>query len=204
MGACEVKQLSLPKEWWLSEDGVILITSWRRDGMTFRDIANKIGINENTFHDWCRENPQLKDVKTTTKELVDYRVENALLKRALGFKSTEIKVTIGKKIVGGEMFQVLEEKTTKDVAPDVTACLAWLNNKKFQEWKHNRDRCVETTEEDRKVNITIVRGKGSEELLGSETNQGVNIQIGGTGRKPDSGRDPALDEWPEDWEDEEG
>lgn len=199
----EPSHTRLPKEWWMSEDGVILITSWRRDGMLVKDVAAKIGISESTLHAWCKENPQLKDILAMSKELANYKVENALLKRALGFTSTEIKVTLGKKIVGGEMFQVLEEKTTKQVAPDVTACLAWLNNKNFDVWKRNRDKCVEPTEEDRKVNITIVRGNGSDEVLGSETNQGVNIQIGGSGKKPDNGRDPSLDVWPEDWEDEE-
>lgn len=194
-------------EQWITEDGLLLITGWRRENATYAEIAERIGIDRATFYKWRDRYPELEEALQTTRDIVNYRVENALLKRALGFQSKEIKVTLGKKVVGGEMFQVLKETTTKDVAPDVTACLAWLNNNNFDKWKRNRDKVVEVTDEDKNVNITIIRGKGSDNALGSETNTGVSFDINnGTGDKgkEKSGRDPELDVWPDDFvEDEE-
>lgn len=194
-------------EQWITEDGLLLITGWRRENATYAEIAERIGIDRATFYKWRERYPELEEALQTTRDIVNYKVENALLKRALGFQSKEIKVTLGKKVVGGKMFQVLKETTTKDVAPDVTACLAWLNNNNFDKWKRNRDKVVEVTDEDKNVNITIIRGKDSDNALGSETNTGVSFDInsgtGGKGKEK-SGRDPELDVWPDDFvEDEE-
>ena len=81
------------------------------------------------------------------------------MKAALGYTTKEIKVTLGKKVLNGEVFEVLKETTTREVAPNVTACMAWLNNRKPTQWKRNRDVFISPEEANMKnVNITIVKG----------------------------------------------
>lgn len=205
VGLAKMGPQTPPVDTWLTEDGITLITAWARDGATFEQICERIGVTNTTLLRWRKAHPELNKALMTSRELVNIKVENALLKLALGFESKEIKVTLGKKAVGGELYEVLKETTTKQVAPNVTACLAWLNNREFDKWKRNRDKVAETTEEDRNVRITIIRGKDSDDELGSETNKGVDFDIkvedNKSKKKPE--RDPALDEWPEDWEDEE-
>lgn len=163
-------------DYWLTDDGLILIEAWARDGCLIEDICGKIGISRNTFDLWRKKYPEIKKALNTGKELIDYKVENALLKAALGYTSKEIKVTIGKKPFNGEMFELLKETTTKEVAPNVTACMAWLNNRKHDQWKRNRDKTLELDQEDQNITISIVRGPNDKQLEG--TNQEVSFKPG--------------------------
>lgn len=189
-------------DYWLTDDGLILIEAWARDGYLLNEIADRMGIERYTLSKWRKRYPEIAQALNTGKELVDYKVENALLKAALGYTTKEIKVTLGKKIINGETFEVLKETTTREVAPNVTACMAWLNNRKHDQWKRNRDKVLELDEEDSNINITIVRGP-KEDNLGDNVNQEVNFQP----KKQEQTKEEVPDEkdldyWPEDWEDE--
>ena len=78
---------------WLTEDGLLLIECWSRD-MTQKEVATKMGVSENTLINWKKDNVQIAQALSRGKELVDYQVECALLKRALGFKTKEVKTII--------------------------------------------------------------------------------------------------------------
>lgn len=189
-------------DYWLTDDGLILIEAWARDGYLLNEIADRMGIERYTLSKWRKRYPEIAQALNTGKELVDYKVENALLKAALGYTTKEIKVTLGKKVVNGEVFEVLKETTTREVAPNVTACMAWLNNRKHDQWKRNRDKVLELDEEDSNINITIVRGP-KEDSLGDNVNQEVNFQPKKQEQtKVEESDEKDLDYWPEDWEDE--
>lgn len=189
-------------DYWLTDDGLILIEAWARDGYLLNEIADRMGIERYTLSKWRKRYPEIAQALNTGKELVDYKVENALLKAALGYTTKEIKVTLGKKIINGEVFEVLKETTTREVAPNVTACMAWLNNRKHDQWKRNRDKVLELDEEDSNINITIVRGP-KEDSLGDNVNQEVNFQPKKQEQtKEEESDEKDLDYWPEDWEDE--
>lgn len=198
-------------DYWLTDDGLILIEAWARDGYLLNEIADRMGIERYTLSKWRKRYPEIAQALNTGKELVDYKVENALLKAALGYTTKEIKVTLGKKVVNGEVFEVLKETTTREVAPNVTACMAWLNNRKHDQWKRNRDKVLELDEEDSNINITIVRGP-KEDNLGDNVNQEVNFQPKKqeqTKVEEQEVKDQEVDEdvedldyWPDDWEDE--
>lgn len=189
-------------DYWLTDDGLILIEAWARDGYLLNEIADRMGIERYTLSKWRKRYPEIAQALNTGKELVDYKVENALLKAALGYTTKEIKVTLGKKIINGETFEVLKETTTREVAPNVTACMAWLNNRKHDQWKRNRDKVLELDEEDSNINITIVRGP-KEDNLGDNVNQEVNFQPKKQEQtKEEESDEKDLDYWPEDWEDE--
>ena len=80
--------------------------------------------------------------------------------------------------------------------------LVWLNNRKHDQWKRNRDKVLELDEEDSNINITIVRGP-KEDNLGDNVNQEVNFQPKKQGETNEEESDEKdLDYWPEDWEDE--
>ncbi len=145
-------------DYWLTEDGLILLEGWARNATTKTEIADRIGITLPTLLKWCDKYEEINRAVNSTREVVDFMVENALLKAALGYRTTEIKVTVGKKTVNGEMYELLKETTTKEVPPNVNAATLWLNNRKFDEWKRNRDKVVEIDPEDNQVTITIQRG----------------------------------------------
>lgn len=188
-------------DYWLTDDGLLLISCWVREGLNQNELCQKIGISRGQFIKWKKIYPEIAEAVKTSKEIVDYEVENALLKAALGYKKKSIKVTIGKKIVNGEIFEVLKETTTEEVGPNVTACMAWLNNRKHDQWKRNRDKMLELNEEDSNINITIVRGPQTEAALGENTNQEVHFETKKSD-EPKNVDENDKDYWPEDWEDE--
>ena len=197
------KEKESPVDYWLSDDGLILIEAWARDGYTLSEIAQRMGVARYTLSKWRQRYPDITKALNTGKELIDYKVENALLKAALGYTTKEIKVTLGKKVVSGEVFEVLKETTTREVAPNVTACMAWLNNRKHDQWKRNRDKVIDFDEEDSNINITIVRGPKQDDL-GNNVNQEVNFRPKTKEEieKENTVDEEDLDYWPDDWEDE--
>lgn len=160
-------------DYWLTDDGLLLLECWSRDGMKLKDIAANMDISSSKLSQWRNQYEEIDEALRSGKEVVDYRVENALLKCALGFETQEITVTIGKQQKGGKWFTITKETKIKEFAPNVTACLAWLNNRKPDIWKRNRDNVVEVDDEDNDIKITIVRGKEND--LEDNVNEEVTL-----------------------------
>ncbi len=200
-------------DFWITEDCLSLIRSWSRDTFSKSEIANRMGISPSTLNEWCDKYEEIDEAIRTTKEIVDYQVENALLKAALGYKTKEIKVTVGKKVINGETVEMLKETTVKEVAPNVNAAIVWLNNRKFDDWKRNRDKIVEIDPDDNQVTITINRGaKKAIEVLDDEDGDEIEVNNSATFTREqieqaESENDDEDGEWDgyeddEEWEDE--
>ena len=68
---------------WLEEDNLIRLEGWARDGLTNEQIANNIGINPKTLYEWKNKESKIGNILKRSREVVDFEVENALLKSAL-------------------------------------------------------------------------------------------------------------------------
>lgn len=68
---------------WLTEEKLILINGWSRLGFTNEEIAKKMNINASTLYDWKNRYPQIRDALKDGQEIVNFKVLNALLKKAL-------------------------------------------------------------------------------------------------------------------------
>ena len=139
---------------WLTEDGLLLLQCWARD-FSLGDIAAKIGIAPKTLVEWRKKYPEIDKAISEGKEVVDYKVENALLKVALGYTTTETKTIISPPDKNGNR-RIRVEKTEKEIAPNPTAIMCWLNNRKPEQWKRNRD-ILQTKDEDNKITVNIIR-----------------------------------------------
>ncbi|WP_302950909.1 hypothetical protein [Holdemania filiformis] len=113
-----------------------LIAQWARDGAIERDIAKKLGVSESTFSGYKKEHPELMQTLTVNKEVADARVESALYKRAIGYEYTETSKEVG-------LDGVKIKTTVKQVAPDVTAQIYWLNNRRPDRWRNKQDISIE-------------------------------------------------------------
>ena len=129
---------------WLEPDGLLLLEGWARDGLTDEQIAHNIGISRGTLYDWKKAYPDISNALKRGKDVVDIEVENALLKRALGYEYTEERVEISDKD-GQKVIQ-----TTKHVAADTTAQIFWLKNRRPDKW---RDKPMPAAEGDE---VTII------------------------------------------------
>ena len=122
-------------EYWLTDDGLTLIHGWARDGLTDEQIAANIGVARSTLAVWKGKYKRLSDALKKGKDIADRRVENALYKRAVGYRYTEITTGIDK-----ETGQTVVIKTVeKEALPDVTACIYWLKNRKPDKWRDKRE-----------------------------------------------------------------
>ena len=133
---------------WLTDEGLLRLEAWARDGLTNEQIASKIGVSRKTLQEWCVKYGDIRDTLKKGKEIVDIEVENSLLKRALGYKSKEVKTVESAK---GMVTTTIE----KDIPPDVTACIIWLKNRRPDKW---RDKPTEksNSEENQHVVFEIV------------------------------------------------
>lgn len=158
---------------WLNEDGLLLLESWARDGYTMQDISNKIGIDNDRFLRWKDRYPEIREAVRKGKELVDYKVENALLKSALGYKTKEIKVTTTMRY--GKVVETIKEVTDKEVAPNVNAIQMWLYNRNKEKWKNMNaaKNMFDDMEEDSSIEITVKRASGNETDSDEEFDTGV-------------------------------
>lgn len=124
---------------WLTPEGLLKIEGWAKDGLTDEQIANNIGISRDTLYRWKNEFPDISDTLKKGKEVVDRQVENALLKRALGYEYDETTKEICKDAETGETRLLVTKVVTKQVAPDTTAQIFWLKNRKPDKWRDRKD-----------------------------------------------------------------
>lgn len=108
---------------------MLKIEGWARDGCTDKEIAANIGINPDTLYTWKKKFPILADALKKGKDVVDRQVEKSLLQRALGYSYEEKS----EKYEGGVMTE--RKVTKKHVAPDTTAQIFWLKNRKPEQWR---------------------------------------------------------------------
>ena len=111
-------------EYWLTPEGLLKIEGWARDGLTDEQIAKNIGVSVSTLNNWKIKYVEILESLKRGKEVVDRQVENALLKRALGYTYEEITYEGG----------VETKRVVKEVVPDTTAQIFWLKNRKREAW----------------------------------------------------------------------
>ena len=128
-------------EEWLTDEGLLLIEGWARDGLTDEQIAHNMGISVKTLYNWKNKHFPILQALKKGKEVIDRMVENALLKSALGYEYEEDGMTKDGDVVPLRRVQ----------HPNTTALIFWLKNRKPTEW---RDKQV--TEFENGVPVQIV------------------------------------------------
>ena len=114
---------------WLEPDKLILLEGWARDGLTEEQIAKNIGISRQSLWKWKEKEVDILNALKKGKEVVDIEVENALLKKALGYTITLHKQKVTK---DGDVVDIEEEV---HIAPDTTAQIFWLKNRRKAQWR---------------------------------------------------------------------
>lgn len=100
-------------EKWLTQESLLKIQGWARDGLTDDVIADNIGISRSTLYEWKRKYTDISDALKENKEVADRKVENALFNSAVGFVGPDGKY----------------------YPPNITAMIFWLKNRKPNNWR---------------------------------------------------------------------
>lgn len=118
---------------WITEDGLKKLEAWARDGLTDEQIAHNMGIAAGTLYEYKKRYPEINESLKRGKEVVDIEVENALLKKALGFEYEEEEVYVD--VMSDGTKKQKRKKVKKQALPDTTAQIFWLKNRKPDEWR---------------------------------------------------------------------
>jgi transposase-like protein len=97
-------------------------------GATDYEIASEFGVDVRTLYRWKNENAEFCQALKAGKEPADDRVERSLFERATGytFKSEKLFHYQG---------VVVRAETLEHIAPDVTAQIFWLKNRRPDVWR---------------------------------------------------------------------
>lgn len=222
-------------DWCKDDDNLLLVESWTRDGYTILDIANRLGISPTLITRARREVPEFDAALRVGRELVDYKVENALLRVALGYKTKEVKVTTTMRY--GKVVETIKEVTEKEQAPNVSAIQTWLYNRQKDKWRNMSGKAglIDELGEDTSIEITVKRANDNEtevtDVEPTVEDDGAEVRTVEVRKRTPAEKRAAetakakkakaekeakarttevieddttsdLDEWPEDWEDE--
>ena len=119
------------------------------------EVAKKLGISLRSLHNYKTRYPEFLEAVSKSRDIADAEVEAALFKRAIGYKYTEItkERIIDKSQTEADNGELLVTKEViKSVAPDVTAQIFWLKNRRAKEWRDKQD-----IEHSGNVGVTIVK-----------------------------------------------
>jgi hypothetical protein len=128
-----------------------LIGNWCREGLLEEEICKRLGIAVSTFNLYKNQHSELLEVLKNSKEIADYKVEDSLYKRALGYKYDEVTRELctvrdkyGEPVYDPETGQPFTEMkvtkiVTKEVTPDTTAQIFWLKNRRPDKWRDKQE-----------------------------------------------------------------
>ncbi|AVH47453.1 helix-turn-helix domain-containing protein [Staphylococcus haemolyticus] len=117
---------------WLSDEKLNQIKSWKGEGISHEELANRIGINRTTLYSWIQRCPEIEDaIKQGQERTVQY-IENALMKKINGYtlRDTKRYKTTDK---DGNIVERIEV-TEKEVGPDTSAIIYALKVKDPDRW----------------------------------------------------------------------
>lgn len=152
---------------WLTEEGLLKITGWARDGLIDKQIAHNMGVSYTSLREWKKNFPEVAEALRKGKEVVDREVENALYKSAIGYtqiirkpvkvRDVEYDPKTGRKIRELERWVAVEEEI--HVPPQVTAQIFWLKNRKPDQWREKNDLTLTPSNGVLESLIDLERGK---------------------------------------------
>lgn len=126
---------------WRTEDGLLLLKGWARNGLKDTLIAKNMGITAKTLYEWKNKYSDICEALKKGKEPADIEVEDALFKAAIGYYVTvkePIKVKTKKQLkdkgtIEEEHVEFIEKETY--IPPNPTAIIFWLKNRKPEAWR---------------------------------------------------------------------
>jgi hypothetical protein len=119
---------------------LLLLRAWARDGLTDEQIADKMEISRSTLYNYKKSYLDILDALRGGKEVVDVKVENALLGNATGYEYYEEVVATKKEVIYENGKRVKETitpvtlKVKRFKTAETTAAQYWLKNRKRKVW----------------------------------------------------------------------
>jgi hypothetical protein len=101
-------------------------------GATDIDLADFFEVSDRTIYRWQSNFPEFCQALKAGKESADDRVERSLYHKAVGY-------TFDSEKVFQHQGEIIRAKTREHVAPDTTAAIFWLKNRRKGEWRDKQE-----------------------------------------------------------------
>lgn len=130
----------------------LLVKYMGKAGLTDAQIAEQIGVTEQTINNWKKAEPAFFESLKEGKAEADDIVERSLFERATGYSHNAVKIFMP----AGAKEPVYAEYV-EHFPPDPTSMIFWLKNRRPEQWRDKHD-----IEHSGKVegNIIVVRADG--------------------------------------------
>lgn len=103
-------------------------------GATDQEIADFFEVNVRSIYRWKADHDEFCQALKAGKGQADDRVERSLYMKAIGYEQDEVKIFMP----AGSPEPVYAPYRAK-IAPDTTAAIFWLKNRRPQEWRDKRE-----------------------------------------------------------------
>lgn len=105
-------------------------------GATIQQIADSLGVSARLVYQWKNTKDGVASALKLGAALADDNVEQSLYSKALGYEKDSVKILMGK---DGKP-QIIPYREW--IAPDTTACIFWLKNRRPGEWRDRIEHSV--------------------------------------------------------------
>lgn len=109
--------------------------AFARLGLTDAQMAEKFEVSESTLHLWKKDHPEFSEAQKRGKEEPDNQVERSLFERATGYVNKNAVKIFMPANAEEPVYAPYEEH----IAPDVTACIFWLKNRRPDKWRDKQE-----------------------------------------------------------------
>jgi hypothetical protein len=103
-------------------------------GATDQELADFFEVDVRTIYRWKHDQDDFCQALKSGKGVADERVERSLYQRAIGYEQDEVKIFMP----ASSPAPVYAPFRAK-VAPDVTAAIFWLKNRRRDEWRDKQE-----------------------------------------------------------------
>jgi len=130
-------------------------------GATDQEVADFFDIDVRTVYRWKHDQEEFCQALKAGKDVADDRVERSLYQKAIGYEQEEVKIFMPQ----GREEPVYAPFRAK-VAPDTTAAIFWLKNRRSQDWRdkqeveHSGEMAVTTKEQRDAAVAAAIRADG--------------------------------------------
>ena len=127
-----------------------LVKGWCRRGLTQEQIAENLGISDQSLTNYIKRYEEFADAMSEGAEELEIHIENALVKRALGYSYKEVtrerKQVVNEETGETEYRLVVTKSVTKHVVPDVGAQQYYLEHRAPKRWEKVPSAYIDTVQ----------------------------------------------------------
>lgn len=139
---------------WLTDDGLLLIRGWARDGLTEKQIAQeRMHIAYSTFNEWKKRFPELSEALKKSKSYVDAELEETAFDHANGkvfVKETVTDIQYEGVDENGNPIEVSRHtrEIIRQVPPNATMQIFLMKNRVPEKYREKREEQIQVTNAD--------------------------------------------------------